>query len=113
MIEEIEEIKANIRRHGTDLPPNLIVEYMLTLSTLLGNMGNEIATSERIAFAFKGEMLVGDMSDAKAETFMKGNERWETYKKAKFQYETTVELIRSLKYLKRLREEELEHTNAL
>lgn len=110
----IEEIKENIRRQGTDLPPNLIVEYMLTLSTLLGNMGNEIAASERIAYAFKKGLLADEkMSDAKAETFMRGEGCWEVYRIARFQYDTTIELIRSLKYLKRLREDELEQANVM
>lgn len=110
MNQEIQTIIDDIKKRKADIDPTTICEYLLRLSAELPWVGGEVAKSEQGAYRAKNDLLVADpkTSDARAETKMRTTDAWVAYRSNRLYYESLIEIIRSLKYVKRMREDEME-----
>jgi hypothetical protein len=102
--DTIKLFQAEVR--DTDLMPERAAEILAKSSALFGNINDTIRERGMIYNKKLLEVLDSEKSVAKAKVIAETTEEYNSYLEAKNTKEALLELIRSLKYFLRAKEEE-------
>lgn len=106
--ELIENYRREIR--DKDISRERAAEILTRLSALYGNVTEEIRQREMTYNKKYAELLNQEEKVAKAEALSKTTEEYFSFKQARDVEKVLIELIRSLKYFLRVKENEWEGT---
>jgi len=112
-IEKIKEIIEDVRDRGADIDEGTIADHLLKLTAYLWKLGDTTSRLEKLAYKVKADLIKASdkMSDAKAETYMRASNEWLDYRISRRQYDITAEMIKSLKFVGRVSEDEKHNSN--
>ena len=84
-------------------------QALVEISALLGNVNDEIRKADQAYYLKFDELLSGEkMPVSRAEVRMRSSDEYMRLQEAKNEFEMAMELIRSLKYLIRALDDEME-----
>jgi hypothetical protein len=106
--ELVREMSLEIR--NTDLQPGRAADILMQLTTLLGNIADEIREADLAYAIVLLKALEGDEAANRAKIRAEVSPEYQRKREARDLEKLTVELVRNLKYFLRAKEEEMRLT---